>query len=378
MAGQTPTRPLGAVEAAVVMTGAPLPAGCDAVVMHERTHPARAMRPDRRPGGPRPAKFLLARAARCRAGDVVLRRGRSSTPARLGVLASVGRSEALGRPTAHGSWSSPTGDELVEPGQRPGPGPDPQLERGDAPGPGTRTGPRPSALPIAPDDAGRLRAALEHGLEADVLLITGGVSAGQRDLVPETLERLGVRGSSIRSGSSRASRSGSASVARGAGSERSTAAAGPLVFGLPGNPVSGLVGFLLFVRPALAVLARHRPVAVESVAARLRGRSGTGRPADLLPGAAVLGADERTAGDRDPRLGRLGRPADRGPGRRLRRFPAGDRDTGRVKLSVSWSLVISPRSLVIGGWVVCRVILASPPGRVPTKCPLEDEGLTDG
>jgi molybdopterin molybdotransferase len=105
------------------------------------------------------------------------------------------------------------------------------------------------ALPIAPDDRDRLGAILRRGLEADVLLITGGVSAGNRDLVPETLERLGVARifHKIRLKPGKP-------LWFGVGPARDEAP-GPLVFGLPGNPVSGVVGFLLFVRPALDRLA---------------------------------------------------------------------------------------------------------------------------
>jgi molybdopterin molybdotransferase len=111
-------------------------------------------------------------------------------------------------------------------------------------------------MAIAPDDAERLRADLAHGLLADVLLITGGVSAGTCDLVPETLERLSVtrvfHKVRLRPGKPLWFGVG---IARGE-------APGPLVFGLPGNPVSGIVGFLLFVRPALEVLAGRAPRAI--------------------------------------------------------------------------------------------------------------------
>jgi molybdopterin molybdotransferase len=104
-------------------------------------------------------------------------------------------------------------------------------------------------LPIAPDLAGPLSQTLERGLESDVLVITGGVSAGQRDLVPATLGALGVTCAfhkvSVKPGKP---------VWFGTGPPRGDRSPA-LVFGLPGNPVSGLVGFLLFVKAALAVLA---------------------------------------------------------------------------------------------------------------------------
>ena len=87
----------------------------------------------------------------------------------------------------------PTGDELVEPGQTPGPGQIRNSNAVHAPGAGdSRQARAPTVLPIAPDEPAPLRQILERGLEADVLVITGGVSAGQRDLVPAALEALGV------------------------------------------------------------------------------------------------------------------------------------------------------------------------------------------
>src|SRR3954447_11270717 len=97
LAGQVPGRPLGPREAAVIMTGAPLPAGADAVVMHEH-NPAEGGRvliqePDVRPGRNR-----LARGQVYRAGEELLARGTSLSPAALGLLASVGRSRVLAVP----------------------------------------------------------------------------------------------------------------------------------------------------------------------------------------------------------------------------------------------------------------------------------------
>src|SRR5262249_25829560 len=118
-AGQTPARPLGPREAAVIMTGAPVPVGCDAVVMHERT---------RREGESvwleepaiRAGQNLLPRGREMRAGGVGVRAGTILKPAHLGVLASVGRVPVrVVRPRVA---VVPTGDELVEPDQTPGPG----------------------------------------------------------------------------------------------------------------------------------------------------------------------------------------------------------------------------------------------------------------
>ena len=151
----------------------------------------------------------------------------------------------------------------------------------------------PRVLPIAPDEPAGLRHLLEQGLEADVLVVTGGVSAGQRDLVPAVLEQLGVtrvfHKVRLKPGKP---------LWFGLGPRRGE---GPptLVFGLPGNPVSSLVGFLLFIKPALRVLAGHPGHQPEPESLRLgsrfvqRGDRPTYHPARRversgIPGAGVI------------------------------------------------------------------------------------------
>ena len=255
-AGRTPTRALGPREAASIMTGAPLPPGADAVVMIEQT---------RRFGDvivvddPSifPGKGRLERGRELRDGEVVLRRGERLNGPRLGLLASVGRTDAVIVPPPR-VVVVPTGDELVEPDRMPGPG---QIRNSNASmlrALALASGAEAEASGIAPDDPERLGEAIGLGLEVDVLLITGGVSAGNRDLVPATLERLGVERVfhkvRVKPGKP---------LWFGVGPDRGERP-GALVFGLPGNPVSGLVGFLLFVRPALQILAARGTRASET------------------------------------------------------------------------------------------------------------------
>jgi molybdopterin molybdotransferase len=281
-AGRNPTRSLAAREAAVVMTGAPVPPGCDAVVMHERTRSGDGVVWVEE-AAVRAGQNILPRGREMHAGEVVLTRGTILKPAHLGVLASIGRTAVrVVRPRVA---IVPTGDELVEPDRTPGPG---QIRNSNAimlHGMVLEETARAEVLPIAPDEPAALRQILERGLESDVLVITGGVSAGQRDLVPAALEHLGVRRifHKVRLKPGKP-------LWFGVGPPRPmTDQPAPLVFGLPGNPVSGLIGFLLFLKPALAVLA-GRPPAPGLSDARLvrsfrhRGDRPTYHPARLVPG----------------------------------------------------------------------------------------------
>jgi molybdopterin molybdotransferase len=159
-----------------------------------------------------------------------------------------------------------TGDELVEPGESPGPG---QIRNSNAVmlrALAAESGAIASTLPIARDEPAELASALGEALLADVVLVTGGVSAGQRDLVPAALASLGVRKAfhkiNLKPGKP---------LWFGVGAPRE-GRPGALVFGLPGNPVSGLVGFMVFVRPALDALAGRSVVTSPLEDVRLESR----------------------------------------------------------------------------------------------------------
>jgi len=291
-AGKTPTRDLGFGEAASIMTGAPMPQGADAVIMFER---ARAVGDSVVSDEPvSSGQNRLAQGAEIRAGEAALPSGSLLEPVRIGVLASIGRAEVPVVPRPRVAVVS-TGDELVEPNEIPGPG---QIRNSNAAmlrALIVRWGADPIALRIARDDMGELTEILAEGLQADALLISGGVSAGRRDLTPSALTKLGVKGifHQIRLKPGKPLWFGIGPDRPGRDDERDGATPGPapgtLVFGLPGNPVSSLVGFLLFVRPALDLLGQRpatRPALLECVLASPfahRGERPTYHPAKLAP-----------------------------------------------------------------------------------------------
>jgi molybdopterin molybdotransferase len=246
LAGHTPAGLLNSGSAAAIMTGAPLPQGADAVVMHERAQiSGDEIVLDETPVTA--GQNILRRGHIYRAGQRLLQPGSQLSATALGLLAAIGKTFVAVVPRPRLAIM-PTGDELVESDQVPGPG---QIRNSNGimlEALALDRGASVQTFPIVPDDPAQLERRLKEGLAFDVLLVTGGVSVGQRDLVPAALEQLGVRRVFhkvyIKPGKP---------LWFGIGPQRGELP-GTLVFGLPGNPASGLVGFLLFVRPALHIL----------------------------------------------------------------------------------------------------------------------------
>jgi len=245
-AGGRGSRPLAPGEAARIFTGAPIPAGADAVVMQEDVladgQGARFRRPARAGEHVRPAGEDV------RAGDLVLTPGSVLGPSQLGMLAALGRTAVLVRRRPRVAILS-GGDELIEPDGPVGEGRIVASNSYAIAAQCREAGAEPSLLGIARDDPQDLERLLRAGLHADVLVSSAGVSVGEHDYVRPVLEKLGCRlvfwGVLMKPGYP---------LAFG----RIEAERGPLVFGLPGNPVSALVTFELFVRPALRKMAGRR------------------------------------------------------------------------------------------------------------------------
>jgi len=236
-AGTWPELEVGPGEAVRIMTGAPVPTGATAVQQVERTRAADEFRVTILESVAHGA-HVAPRGSEVGAGDLVLERGRRVDPATVAVLASVGRARVrvARRPVVA---LLVTGDEIVEVAAVPGPG---QIRNSNGPAVAAQAlqaGAEVRLLGVAGDDLVALRSALEGGRGADVLLVSGGVSAGDYDLVEPALEELGFSFLFTK-----------VAVKPGAPlvfGKRGTT----LAFGLPGNPVSAQVTFELFVRAAL-------------------------------------------------------------------------------------------------------------------------------
>ncbi len=244
-AGKTPRLPVGPGEATRIMTGAPLPAGADAVIQVERTRMVDDQRVAIEQDSVRPELNIVRQGREMRLGQIVLPAGTRLRPQDLGILATVGRTAVKVYPPPRVAVLS-TGDEIVDASQKPGPG---QIRNGNSPmlaAQAARAGGKPILLGIARDNREDLRTLIEKGLQQDVLILSGGVSAGKLDLVPEVLGELGVRPAFHK-------------VEMKPGKPAFFGSCGAtLVFGLPGNPVSAFVCFELFVRPAIRRL-RNAP-----------------------------------------------------------------------------------------------------------------------
>ncbi len=248
VAGSLPTRAVGAGEAVRIFTGAPLPGGADAVIPQEDVD-ARdgviALRSAVEPGA-----YVRPAGEDVREGDLVLEPGRAIGAAEIGLLAALGRTQvAVGRRPRVAVLS--TGNELADLGTEPTPAQIPNSNTYALMAQVMETGGVPLNLGVVPDRLDAIAERIARGAEADVLVSSAGVSVGELDLVREALVNAGAElhlwkvdmrpGKPITFGS----------------------LGGKPVFGLPGNPVSAMVTFELFVRPMLLAM---------------QGRRGTGRP----------------------------------------------------------------------------------------------------
>ncbi len=265
-AGRAPTVPVGPGEAIRIMTGAPIPAGADAIVMVERTE---------RDGddGVRiseevePGRHVRAAGGDLDDGDEVFDTGTVLGPAHLGVLCSLGLTEVPAYPRARVGVIS-TGDELREGPVELAPG---QIRDSNRPmllALVADAGAEPVDLGIGRDDEAAVTAMLrDAAARCDAIVTTGGVSVGDYDVVKAVLEHLGtLEWWQVAIKPAKPFAFGRID--------------GTPIFGLPGNPVSSHVSFELFARPALRRMMGHAVVdrpRVRAVAGAPLGRRADGR-----------------------------------------------------------------------------------------------------
>ncbi len=273
-AGEAAQRELRACEAVEIMTGAPVPAGADAIIMVE--HARRDGEWIETPAA-EPAQFINLRGAEAHAGDALLLPGTRIGYAEIALLASTGKTHVpvYSRPRVA---VLSTGDEIVDVNAVPEPH---QVRNSNAHSLAAqvrRGGGIPEVLPVARDVETSTRPLVERGLASDLLLLSGGVSAGKYDIVERVLSELGAEfyfdrvliqpGQPLVFGRAR----------------------GTFFFGLPGNPASTMVTFEVFARAALELLAGQAepllPITLARLAADFRHKPGLTRflPALLRDG----------------------------------------------------------------------------------------------
>ena len=263
-----------------IFTGAPLPKGTNAVVMIEHTHTEEGF--VILENAVRPGQHYVLAGAESRVGEVMVTRGTRISYAELAMAAEVGQATLQVTRKPRVAILS-TGDELVELGEPVGPF---QIRNSNSislAAQATLSGGEPIVFGKAPDNAQQLHVEIEKALDSsDVLVLSGGVSVGKYDLVEQVLRDLGTEvffdAVAIRPG-----KPAVFGVCRG-----------KPVFGLPGNPVSTMVTFELFVAPAIEILSGSRqPRPLPFFRARLKHQiNEKGIVAHFLP-ARVTWLDEK-------------------------------------------------------------------------------------
>lgn len=279
-AGTTSDTTLHTGEVMQINTGAPIPPGADAVVRVEFTQPGASSNEvlirESVPAG----RFITRRATYVSAGDVVLKAGVRLTPLEIAtaVAAGAGSVTVYRKPTVS---ILPTGDELVEVDAKPRGGQIRNSNKYLLSSLVASAHAEPVVLETAVDDRAVLHERIVAGLRADVLCVTGGVSMGAFDFVPEVLKACGA-----------VFHIEKMAIKPGRPTIFATTPDGTLIFALPGNPASAWVGFELLVRPALAALEGRGGIAPLTFRATLVGTlKHTTNRRTYVPARASIGRD---------------------------------------------------------------------------------------
>ena len=254
--GRVPSSAVKNGTCSAIATGAPIPAGADAVVIVERTaREGDAVRVMEAVGA---GANVNPRGTDLRAGHTVVHEGAWLTPSRIAAIAAAGHESAVvfARPQVA---VLVTGDEVVTPGQPLGPGQIHDVNTAALAATVLEHGGVPITGPIVKDDRTAIREAFARALETDLVLVSGGSSVGERDYILDVIAESGeVRFAGI------AVKPGKPTVF--------AIVQGRPVFGMPGNPSSCLSNAYLLVAPMLRRIARLPPVTPRTVRARLASR----------------------------------------------------------------------------------------------------------
>jgi putative molybdopterin biosynthesis protein len=243
--GELARATVGKGEAVEIVTGAPIPEGADAVVMIERT--------SRRDGEvavfsavPKNENTMKA-GADIKKGEIILRKGQLLGSREIGVLAALGKAKTKVYAVPRIAVLS-TGPEITEPGRKLPPGKIYDINAYTLSTAVLESGGKPVYLGVFPDSADELHKALMRALaSSDMVVTSGGVSVGPKDIMPKTLDALGEPGVVL------------SGIAIKPGKPTTVASvAGKPVFSLPGHPTSALLAFQLFVRPLIQIMSGRK------------------------------------------------------------------------------------------------------------------------
>jgi len=291
-AGDAPAAPLPKGHAWEIMTGAPIPPGSDAVLMIEHVETSGKKVRLLPPRTVKPGENIVEQGAQAREGDELLPVGSAIHAGQIALAATCGHSalDVFAKPRVA---ILTTGDELVPVNASPGPG---QIRNSNGPMLAAlvaAAGGEPWVLPTAADNPEALDSLLAEAVAADLLLISGGVSAGKFDLVEPALARAGARfhftGVRIQPGKPLVFGELPYSHTDANQDQNGT----KHFFGLPGNPVSSAVTFLLFATPILGALSGRHDSGPRFALARLRAEAGKLAKSDLtrfLPASCSFSA----------------------------------------------------------------------------------------
>ncbi len=239
-AGDMPKKILRRNQAIKIMTGAPIPKGADSVIMVEYTKEIKNGRKEfvEIYKEVKTGENIRRKAEDIKKGELIIPKGTPLNCAHIGILASLGKPKIkAGRRPRIAILA--TGDELVDVGERLGPGKVRSSNTYSLYSQVIKCGCIPKNLGLAKDNPGQLEKKILRGLDCDIILTSGGVSVGEYDLVKDVLAKIGTHIKfwqvAIRPGKPLVF----GKIKRA------------LVFGLPGNPVSGIVSFEMFIWPAI-------------------------------------------------------------------------------------------------------------------------------